>query len=47
MSHRARTIVFWVTTIFGPAILAPLVFLALVAASWALRPTSRPLSFNG
>jgi len=28
-------------------ILAPLVFLALVAASWALRPTSRTLSFNG
>jgi hypothetical protein len=27
-------------------ILAPLVFLALVAASWALRPTSRTLSFN-
>jgi uncharacterized membrane protein YphA (DoxX/SURF4 family) len=28
-------------------ILAPLVFLALVAASWALRPTSRTFSFNG
>ena len=28
-------------------ILAPLVFLALVAASWALRPASRALSFNG
>ncbi len=28
-------------------ILAPLVFLALVAASWALRPASRTLSFNG
>jgi uncharacterized membrane protein YphA (DoxX/SURF4 family) len=28
-------------------ILAPLVFLALVAASWALRPVSRALSFNG
>jgi uncharacterized membrane protein YphA (DoxX/SURF4 family) len=28
-------------------ILAPLIFLALVAASWALRPTSRTFSFNG
>ena len=28
-------------------ILAPLVFLALVAASWALRPASRTFSFNG
>jgi uncharacterized membrane protein YphA (DoxX/SURF4 family) len=28
-------------------ILAPLVFLALVAASWALRPASRTLSFIG
>lgn len=27
-------------------ILAPLVFLALVAASWALRPASRTFSFN-
>jgi DoxX-like family len=27
-------------------ILAPLVFLALVAASWALRPMSRTLCFN-
>ena len=28
-------------------ILAPLVFLALVAASWALRPASRTFPFNG
>ena len=28
-------------------ILAPLFFLVLVAASWALRPTSRTLCFNG
>ena len=28
-------------------ILAPLVFLALVAASWGLRPASRTLSFIG
>jgi uncharacterized membrane protein YphA (DoxX/SURF4 family) len=28
-------------------ILAPLLFLALVAASWALRPTTRSSSFHG
>jgi uncharacterized membrane protein YphA (DoxX/SURF4 family) len=28
-------------------ILAPLLFLALVAASWALRPTMRPSPFHG